>query len=124
MQDTSYNHSFYDISSKFPFIFTIFIVSHLVVDTRLSTAYMVVHVFLITCKLSTTSRSNHSAAITVYYILFSQGKCRRRRALRRPNDDRQPHHPRYFLLQMRHYSWSEIRKCPFQFTPLLSSQNI
>lgn len=89
------------------------IVSHLVMD-RPSTANMVVHIFSMACKSLTASRSDHSA-----YILFPQGKCRRRRAWRPPNDDRQPHCPRYLLLQMRHNPWLEIRKCPFRFTPRL-----
>jgi hypothetical protein len=83
---------------------------------RLSTANMVVHIFSMVCKSFTTSRSDHTAAISAY-ILFPQGKCRRRRALRPPNDDWQPHRPRYLLLQMRHYPWSEIRKCLFTIYP-------
>ena len=52
MQDTSCDHSFYDVSSKFTFIFfTIFIiVSHLVMD-RLSTANTVVHISSMLCKV-------------------------------------------------------------------------
>ena len=117
MQDSSCDHSFYDVSSKLAFSFFnfFFTVSHLVMD-RLLTGSMVVHIYSMACKSSTASRSDHSA-----YILFPQGKCDWRRAWRPPNDDRQPHRPRYLLLQMRDYPWMEIRKCPFRYTPTTDS---
>jgi hypothetical protein len=117
MQDSSCYHSFYDVSSKFTFIFfNIFTVSHFVTMDRLSTGNMVVHIYSMACKPFTPSRSDH---FSLAYILFPQGKCRRRRAWRPPNDDRQPYRPRYILLQMRDYPWLEICKCPFRYTPLL-----
>lgn len=61
MQDSSCYHPFYDVSSKFSFMFsTILVVSHLAMD-RLSMVNMVEHIFSMACKSFTASRSDHRA---------------------------------------------------------------
>ena len=117
MQDTSCSHPFSAVSSKFPFIFTIFIISQ---HTMLWTGFQRPTWSCISfrCRVSSTVPLPQGPIIQ---LTFPQGKCRRRPASRPPNDDRQTHYPRYLLPQMRHYPWLEIRKFPLSIYPASDS---